>query len=55
MYDLAGEGDCSDPTTNSTFDYLGKTLPSIYNTSLANVLLESGLCLVSATIVVLDG
>ena len=47
MYAAASEGECSDPTTNATFRYLGEALPSIYQTSLANVLLESGLFLVS--------
>jgi hypothetical protein len=46
LYALAGDSECSDPTTNYTFQFLGKTLPSIYQTSLANVLIESGLALV---------
>jgi hypothetical protein len=48
LYALAGSSACSDSTTNTTFQYLGQTLPSIYHTSLANVLLESGLALVGS-------
>ena len=48
LYAAAGADNCSDPTTNATFDYLGETLPSIYQTSLANVLIECLLILVRA-------
>ena len=46
MYALVGDEDCSDPTTNSTFKYLGEKLPEIYQASLANILLEAVLILV---------
>jgi hypothetical protein len=48
VYKLAGDGACSDTVTNSTFDYLGTVLPGIYNSSLANILLEAALALVSS-------
>ena len=47
MYALAGEEKCSDATTNSTFRYLGEKLPAIYQTSLANAVLEGLLLMVS--------
>lgn len=55
LFAAAGKGDCSDPTTNYTFDYLGEALPYIFQTSLANVVLESILCAVMGIFVVLCG
>jgi len=40
VYYQAGKDECSDDLTNSTFDYLGEELPSIWQSSIANICLE---------------
>jgi hypothetical protein len=47
LFATAGKDDCSDPTSNETFDYLAKTLPGIFQKSIANVALEGAMLFVS--------
>ncbi|KAJ1417411.1 hypothetical protein B484DRAFT_453993 [Ochromonadaceae sp. CCMP2298] len=48
MFEIAGNDKCSDDLTNNTISFLGKTMPEIYRTTIANFVIEG--CLMAFAI-----